>query len=251
MKATGNILYCKKWFWALLSLSFALLVLSICVLQFEKERLRVELLLSSIILYSTLLIGTIPYLISNIYNKNDFLSKTSFVFYIFIIIFCILSIVCNAILAHKINTKKEHKYESVFIVVLSSLLFLLYLINLIIETKMKISIHDTVQNFKKYRIKQQDQYVETKGQILLHTDEGDKKQPIYIRKEDGSTTTENSKSIISNFKKYWRNDGQHQFIKTEELIHGKPAYIKIKKGEPVSYTITLSPTGSHRNVAHI
>ena len=81
----------------------------------------------------------------------------------------------------------------------------------------------------KYRMKQQDQYVETKGQILLHTDEGDKKQPIYIRKEDGSTTTENSKSIISNFKKYWRNDDQHQFIKTEELIHGEPAYIKIKK----------------------
>ena len=247
MKATGNILYCKKWFWALLSLSFVLLVFSICVLQFEKERLRVELLLSSIILYSTLLINTIPYFINNIYNKNDFLSETSFVFYIFIIIFCILSIVCNAILAHKINTEKEHKYESVFIVVLSSLLFLLYLINLIIETKMKISIHDTVQNFKKYRMKQQDQYVETKGQIL-HTDEGDKKQPIYIRKEDGSTTTENSKSIISNFKKYWRNDDQHQFIKTEELIHGEPAYIKIKKGEPVSYTITLSPTGSHRNL---
>ena len=62
---------------------------------------------------------------------------------------------------------------------------------------------------------------------------------------------ENSKSIISNFKKYWRNDDQYQFIKTEELIHGKPAYIKIKKGEPVSYTIALSPTGSHRNVAHI
>tara|TARA_E500000178_G_C16378525_1_gene469167 strand:- start:124 stop:474 length:351 start_codon:yes stop_codon:yes gene_type:complete len=116
---------------------------------------------------------------------------------------------------------------------------------------MKISIHDTVQNLKKYRMKQQDQYVETKGQILMHTNEGDKKQPIYIRKEDGSTMTENSKSIISNFKKYWRNDDQYQFIKTEELIHGKPAYIKIKKGEPVSYTITLSPTGSHRNVAHI
>ena len=252
MKATGNILYCKKWFWALLSLSFALLVLSICVLQSEKERLRVELLLSSIILYSILLIDTIPYFINNIYNKNDFLSKTSFVFYIFIIIFCILSIVCNAVLAHKINRKKEHKYESVFIVILSSLLFLLYLINLIIETKMKISIHDTVQNLKGYRIKQQDVFERTDGSIEVSSKEGDKiPHPLYIRKDEGSTTTKNGKSIFSNLKKYWRNDDQYQFIKTEELIHGEPAYIKIKKGEPVSYTITLSPTGSHRNVAHI
>ena len=55
MKATGNILYYQKWFGALVSLSFVLLVLSICFLQFEKERLRVELLLSSIILNITLL----------------------------------------------------------------------------------------------------------------------------------------------------------------------------------------------------
>lgn len=251
MKAKTDILYYKQWFWSLFVLSFVLLILSICVLQFEEDSLRIEIVLSSIVLNSSMLLGTVPYFINTINNRSNLLSKISLTFYIFIIFFCILSIVFNGILIHKIKSKTEEKYESIIIVILSSFLFLLYLINLIIETKMKISIHDTVQNFKKYRMKQQDQYVETKEQILLHTDEGDKKQPIYIRKEDGSTTTENSKSIISNFKKYWRNDDQYQFIKTEELIHGEPAYIKIKKGEPVSYTITLSPTGSHRNVAHI
>ena len=108
---------------------------------------------------------------------------------------------------------------------------------------MKISIHDTVQNLKKYRMKQQDLYVQTKGQILVHTNEGDKNQPIYKRKEDTSTTTKNSTSIISNLKNYWRGDDQHQFIKTGELIHGEPAYIKRKKGKPVSYTAQSGPEG--------
>jgi hypothetical protein len=115
---------------------------------------------------------------------------------------------------------------------------------------MKISIHDTVQNLKKYRMKQQDLYVQTEGQILVHTDEGDKTQRLYTRKDEGSTTTKNGRSIFSNLKKYWRGYDQHQFIKTGTHIYGKPAYIKRKIGEPVSYTAQSGPEGK-RDVVSI
>lgn len=236
----------KRWFWTLLALSLILLVMSIFVLQFEKKQIRVEILLSSIVLYSTLLTGTIPYFINNIYNRNDFSSKTSLVFYIFIIIFCISAIVFNAKLANKINNKKERKYESVLIVILSSILFLLYFINLIIETKIYMSIHNTVQNLKGYRIKQQDVFEQTNGSIEVNTKEGDNiPHPLYIRKEEGSTTTKNGRSIFSTMKKYWKGDDQHQFIKTGTRIHGNSAYIRIKKGEIVSFQV---PSGSEGTV---
>lgn len=220
MKAKSYISYFKKWFWSLFVLSLVLLSLSLCVLLLKEESLRIEIVLSSIVLYSCMLLGTLPYFINNINNRSNLLSKISLIFYIFIIIFCILSIVFNGILIHKIKNKTEEKYESIIIVILPSLLFLLYLGNLIIETEMKISI----QNMKNYTTEKGPWFQQTKQKIFVN----DKEQPLYKK------ATKNSRSIFSNLKNYWRNDDQYQFLETGESLYGGPTYIRRKRGQPVA-----------------
>ena len=229
MKAKSYISYFKKWFWSLSFVSLVLLSLSLCVLLLKEESLRIEIVLSSIVLYSCMLLGTLPYFINNINNRSNLLSKISLIFYIFIIIFCILSIVLNGILIHQIKSKTEKKYESTVIVILSSLLFLLYLGNLIIETEMKISI----QNMKNYTTEQGPWFQQTTKTMLVN----DKERPVYKK------VTENSRSIFSNSKKYGRNDDQYQFLKTGESLYGEPTYIRIKRGESVRIQIKSGHMG--------
>ena len=271
MKAKSYISYFKKWFWSLSFVSLVLLSLSLCVLLLKEESLRIEIVLSSIVLYSCMLLGTLPYFINNINNRSNLLSKISLIFYIFIIIFCILSIVLNGILIHQIKSKTEKKYESTVIVILSSLLFLLYLGNLIIETEMKISI----QNMKNYTTEQGPWFQQTTNTMLVN----DKKQPLYKKVTENSRSifsnmknytteqgpwfqqttktmlvndkerpvykkvTENSRSIFSNSKKYGRNDDQYQFLKTGESLYGEPTYIRIKRGESVRIQIKSGHMG--------
>jgi hypothetical protein len=105
---------------------------------------------------------------------------------------------------------------------------------------MKISIHDTVQNLKRYTTEQGPWFQQTERKIFVN----DKEQFLYKK------ATKNSRSILSNLKNYWRNNDQYQFLETEDFIYGEPVYIKRKKGQPVTYTITSGPEGE-RNVASI
>jgi hypothetical protein len=135
-KKAIEIPYYTGWTWVLFSLSFILFVLSICIASVSKKETKAELLISYIILFSCMFIGTIPFIIKTVMSgiSNN---VRLFILYIFILICSVVNFTGSGILLNKLEKEEEEediKYYSRALIVLSSVFSIFYLGAGIIES---------------------------------------------------------------------------------------------------------------------
>ena len=108
-----EIPYYTHWTWALLVLSFIILILSICIVidKTEKET-KAELLISHIILSSCMFIGTIPFIIKTFTLKISDDNVGFYVLYPIILILSILNLTYSGMMLYKLEKEEEEEEET-------------------------------------------------------------------------------------------------------------------------------------------